>query len=106
MSDLAIGGIGFGALFLLIALRVPIGVAMIGVGMIGYTAIAGVDSGGGAGVSADLKTFEAHGVWGTCAIVAVTAQNTLGVHGVETISPAMVRSIETTSRPRAVRFES
>jgi len=53
--------------------------------------IAGVDSGGGAGITADLKTFEAHGVWGTCAIVAVTAQNTLGVQGVETISPAMVR---------------
>jgi C4-dicarboxylate transporter DctM subunit len=42
MSDLAIGGIGFGALFLLIALRVPIGVAMIAVGMVGYTVIAGV----------------------------------------------------------------
>ena len=41
MSDLAIGGMGFGALFLLIALRVPIGVAMITVGMAGYTAIAG-----------------------------------------------------------------
>jgi hydroxymethylpyrimidine/phosphomethylpyrimidine kinase len=53
--------------------------------------IAGVDSGGGAGVTADLKTFEAHGVWGTCAIVAVTAQNTLGVQAFETISPALVR---------------
>src|SRR6185295_2919955 len=42
MSDLAIGGIGFGALFLLIALRVPIGVAMIAVGMLGFAAIAGV----------------------------------------------------------------
>jgi tripartite ATP-independent transporter DctM subunit len=41
MSDLAIGGLGFGALFLLIALRVPIGVAMISVGMIGYLSIAG-----------------------------------------------------------------
>jgi tripartite ATP-independent transporter DctM subunit len=41
MSDLAIGGLGFGALFLLIALRVPIGIAMITVGMVGYTAIAG-----------------------------------------------------------------
>ena len=41
MSDLAIGGAGFGALFLLIALRVPIGVAMIVVGMIGYVSIAG-----------------------------------------------------------------
>jgi tripartite ATP-independent transporter DctM subunit len=42
MSDLAIGGIGFCSLFLLIALRVPIGVAMIAVGLVGYTAIAGV----------------------------------------------------------------
>jgi tripartite ATP-independent transporter DctM subunit len=42
MSDLAIGGVGFGALFLLIALRVPIGVAMIAVGMVGYVSIAGV----------------------------------------------------------------
>ena len=41
MSDLAIGGVGFVALFLLIALRVPIGVAMITVGMVSYTAIAG-----------------------------------------------------------------
>jgi hydroxymethylpyrimidine/phosphomethylpyrimidine kinase len=53
--------------------------------------IAGVDSGGGAGIAADLKTFEAHGVWGTCAVVAVTAQDTTGVRGVETVSPALVR---------------
>jgi hydroxymethylpyrimidine/phosphomethylpyrimidine kinase len=53
--------------------------------------IAGVDSGGGAGIAADLKTFAAHGVWGTCAVVAVTAQDTTGVHRVETVSPALVR---------------
>lgn len=54
--------------------------------------IAGTDSGGGAGVFADLKTFEAHGVWGTAAVTAVTAQNTLGVQAWEAVSPELVRS--------------
>jgi hydroxymethylpyrimidine/phosphomethylpyrimidine kinase len=54
--------------------------------------IAGTDSGGGAGVIADLKTFEAHDVWGTAAVVAVTAQNTLGVQAFETLTPELVRA--------------
>lgn len=54
--------------------------------------IAGTDSGGGAGVAADLKTFEAHGVWGTCAVVAVTAQNTLGVQAFQTVPAALVQA--------------
>jgi len=54
--------------------------------------IAGVDSSGGAGVVADLKTFEVHGVWGTAAVTAVTAQNTLGVQAVETCTPEVVRA--------------
>ena len=53
--------------------------------------VAGSDSGGGAGIVADLKTFEAHGVWGTVALVAVTAQNTLGVQAFDTVDPELVR---------------
>ena len=54
--------------------------------------IAGSDSSGGAGIVADLKTFEAHDVWGTVALTAVTAQNTLGVQAIQTLTPEMVRA--------------
>src|SRR5918995_4215900 len=52
--------------------------------------IAGSDSGGGAGIQADLKTFSALGVFGTSAITAVTVQNTKGVTGYEELSPGIV----------------
>jgi hydroxymethylpyrimidine/phosphomethylpyrimidine kinase len=54
--------------------------------------IAGSDSGGGAGIQADLKTFHAHGVFGTSALTAVTAQNTLGVTAVHSIPLGVVRA--------------
>jgi hydroxymethylpyrimidine/phosphomethylpyrimidine kinase len=52
--------------------------------------IAGSDSGGGAGIQADLKTFSAFGVYGMSVITALTAQNTLGVQGVLAVPPDFV----------------
>jgi hydroxymethylpyrimidine/phosphomethylpyrimidine kinase len=54
--------------------------------------VAGSDSGGGAGVAADLKVFQAYGVWGTLALTAVTAQNTQGVQAVYPLPPDLVRA--------------
>ena len=52
--------------------------------------IAGSDSGGGAGIQADLKTFSAFHVFGMSVITALTAQNSVGVHGVVEVEPAFV----------------
>ena len=69
--------------------------------------IAGSDSGGGAGIQADLHTFSAFGVHGTCAITAVTAQNTLGVRSVHSIPAdeveAQVRAVVDDFNVRAVK---
>lgn len=54
--------------------------------------IAGSDSGGGAGIQADIKTFQELGVFGTSAITAVTAQNTCGVHGVYPMPAGAVKA--------------
>lgn len=52
--------------------------------------IGGSDSGGGAGIQADLKTFTCHETYGTSVITCVTAQNTLGVHGIHPIPQEFV----------------
>jgi hydroxymethylpyrimidine/phosphomethylpyrimidine kinase len=54
--------------------------------------IAGSDSGGGAGIQADLKTFAALGCYGMTAITALTAQNTLGVTGIHGVPPDFLRA--------------
>jgi hydroxymethylpyrimidine/phosphomethylpyrimidine kinase len=53
--------------------------------------IAGSDSGGGAGIQADIKTITALGGYAATAITALTAQNTLGVHGIMPVPPAFIR---------------
>lgn len=53
--------------------------------------IAGSDSGGGAGIQADIKTFSALGVYSASVITSVTAQNTQGVRGIQPISPDILR---------------
>src|SRR5687767_3401515 len=69
--------------------------------------IAGSDSGGGAGIQADLKTFAAHGVYGTTAITAVTAQNTRGVASFEALSAdlvaAQIEAVASDIAPHAVK---
>lgn len=58
--------------------------------------IAGSDSGGGAGVQADIKTFQELGVFGTTAITAITDQNTCGVHDIYEVPPKFVQQQLTT----------
>lgn len=69
--------------------------------------IAGSDSSAGAGVQADLKTIAALGLYGTCAITAVTAQNTLGVTSAYELPPevvaAQIEAVVTDIRPDAVK---
>ncbi|MGD2068015.1 MAG: bifunctional hydroxymethylpyrimidine kinase/phosphomethylpyrimidine kinase [Gemmatimonadota bacterium] len=69
--------------------------------------VAGSDSGGGAGIQADLKTFHAFGVFGTSVVTAITAQNTLGVTAVHAVPLDVVRAqleaVVTDLRPAAVK---
>ena len=64
-------------------MEVPAGLARVLI-------VAGSDSGGGAGIQADIKTVTALGGYASTAITALTAQNTLGVHGIHDIAPAFI----------------
>ena len=70
--------------------------------------IAGSDSGGGAGIQADIKTMTANGVFAMSAITALTAQNTTGVQGIYEVTPAFlaqqIDSVFTDLRPDAVKI--
>lgn len=70
--------------------------------------IAGSDSGGGAGIQADIKTFQELGVYGMTVITAITAQNTLGVHGVYPVATEgikeQLRAISEDLTPEAVKL--
>jgi hydroxymethylpyrimidine/phosphomethylpyrimidine kinase len=69
--------------------------------------IAGSDSGGGAGIQADLKTFHAFGVFGTSAVTAITVQNTLGVSAVHAVPldivTAQIDAVASDLRPTAYK---
>lgn len=66
--------------------------------------VAGSDSGGGAGIQADLKTFDAFDVHGASVLAALTAQNSLGVQGFEAVAPAFVRAqLDSVASDLAVR---
>lgn len=70
--------------------------------------IAGSDSGGGAGIQADIKTFESLGCYGTTAITAITAQNTLGVNNIfpvpDTILKQQIEAVISDFKPKVVKI--
>ncbi|KEO73523.1 hydroxymethylpyrimidine kinase [Anditalea andensis] len=70
--------------------------------------IAGSDSGGGAGIQADLKTFSALGCFGTSAITAITVQNTMGVKGIHSVPPDIIEgqilAVLEDIKPKAIKI--